>query len=227
MKLFSFAIVLTTAINDALAQSSNGSILNSSNPLFNYIGIPKNNTSPALPMSPNATGQLVQAGFSPPNGSDSEDTWTWTTAVYDLRDYDTVDFPLGFYQQLWLRTQPEHDLVSSTSHHAGCFFLLQNLPIATLKAGQSDDGSCGSIFNSSCLNAIKSSFQDGVLRHQDETYQPKAYNGTKTFTYQPDICGTVAGNFSMPPECGNATGLNYNDSSLISVRESRVYIINQ
>ena len=194
---------------------------NSSNPFFNYIGSPYTSNSPALPMKPNASAELSQPGFAPPDEPKNlGGTWTWTTAVYGFSYLEPNTASLATSQKLWLRTNPEQDLLASNLHYAGCLFALNDLPNATVQAGRSDDGSCHSILGDGCLDALRLSFQNAAFIQQNQTCQPHVLNGTTTLTYQPDICSNVAGNFSLPSECVSVIGTHYNSSSISNARES-------
>ena len=193
----------------------------SSASLFNYIGIPPNDDHSAWSKPVNATGQLSQPAFDTntvffgPLGG----IWTWTSAIYES---DPTHVPVWISEQVWLRTDPEWELLSSASSYAGCLFVFHDIPIATVKAGQSDNGSCTSIFSMDCIDGLQSSFQSAVLSHQNESYDP-SYGGPPR-TNQTNICRNVARDFSMPSACANATGTSYNSSSLISVRKLRIFI---
>ncbi|KAL9088923.1 MAG: hypothetical protein Q9165_005980 [Trypethelium subeluteriae] len=157
----------TNDLNVVQAQLSNSSHPSSAL-LFNYVGSSYPNRGPAIPLPVNATEQISQSGFSPPNGPGYlGGTWTWTTAIYDFFHYDEPFFPDWINQQTWLRTQPEQNLLSPTLQYVG--FL--DLPVTTIKAGQIDDGSYNSILSQSCLNELQSSFQDEVLRYQNQSDQ--------------------------------------------------------
>ncbi|KAF2229680.1 hypothetical protein EV356DRAFT_510341 [Viridothelium virens] len=87
LKLLFPIIALGSNVQLTQSQPSDSDI---SSTLFNYVGSPKTNNGPAGPFPPNATGQFSQQGFSPPHGpSYLGETWTWTTAVYDLIDFLT------------------------------------------------------------------------------------------------------------------------------------------
>ena len=78
-------------------------------------------------------------------------TWTWTLATTS----ESASQNTSVEDRLWLDIQPPLDLTKPDFGYIGCGAILHGLNHKTLLDGQSDDGSCGSVFSSDCLRALR------------------------------------------------------------------------
>lgn len=78
-------------------------------------------------------------------------TWTWTLATTSESGSQSTSVE----DRLWLDIQPPLDLTKPDFGYIGCGAILHGPTHKTLLGGQGDDGSCGSVFSSDCIRALR------------------------------------------------------------------------
>ncbi|RDW84687.1 hypothetical protein BP6252_02277 [Coleophoma cylindrospora] len=99
----------------------------------------------------NASGSVAIPGFRV-NDSYPASTWTWSKYVSNI---DVGTNRTSAWSTLGLKTDPVQNLSDAANvPYTACVFAMTELASAISKKGSTDDGTCSSVFSSSCVSEI-------------------------------------------------------------------------
>ncbi|RDW78459.1 hypothetical protein BP5796_06311 [Coleophoma crateriformis] len=99
----------------------------------------------------NASGSIATPGFRV-NDSYPASTWTWSKYVSNI---DVGTNRTSAWSTIGLKTDPVQNLSDAANiPYTACVFAMTDLASGISKKGSSDDGSCSSVFGSSCVSEI-------------------------------------------------------------------------